>query len=183
MRLLGRITAETWLTALIFLMSAGGLLFMGSLVAAPKALFGRSLSAIEPSLFPKIVLAGIALLSGWLLVRQRDAMIRTDITEIDRQGLWRAVMLFAVMLFYALAMKPLGFLISSALALASISIIAGTRSAPMILGLSLIAPVVLYLISTRGLAVSLPELSPIEFAYQRVFDLFAAAPEPTGAAQ
>lgn len=183
MTLFGRITAEAWLTAFIFLVSLGGFVFMSSLVAPPKLLFGRSLSAIEPSLFPKLVLGATAVLSGWLFWQRRAEMIRSHAATVDYQGLTRAVLLFAVMVFYALAMKPLGFLVSSALSMAAISVVAGTRSVPVIVALALTAPVVLYLIATRGLAVSLPELSAIEFAYQRVFDLFAAAPEATGADQ
>lgn len=182
MRLFARVTAEAWLTVVLLFVSLGGLLFMSSLVAKPKALFGRSLTAIEPSLFPKLVLIALAILSIWLFVTRRKDFVRSDENSVAYMGSIRALMLFAVMIFYALAMKPLGFLISSAISMAAISWLAGNRSIPVKLALSLISPVLLYIIATRGLAVSLPELSPIEFAYQHFFDLFSSN-AATGAEQ
>ena len=82
----------------------------------------------------------------------------------------RVVMLFGVMFFYALTMQPFGFFISSALSMAAVSWIAGNRSVFQIIAVSVLCPIGLYLVSTRGLAVSLPELSSIEFLYARVFD-------------
>lgn len=46
-----RATPETVVLAVLLVLSLLGLAFMGSLVAAPKLLFGRSLSALAPSLF------------------------------------------------------------------------------------------------------------------------------------
>lgn len=151
-----------------------GVVFMSQLVAAPKLLFGRSLSAIPPSLFPKLVLATMAVLSGLLIYSLRGKLISRDSTTFEDGALRRVVMLFAVMLFYALTMAPIGFFFSSALSLAAVAWIAGNRSIPQIIAVAIISPIALYLISTRGLAVSLPELSSIEFLYARVIDAFGA---------
>jgi putative tricarboxylic transport membrane protein len=72
------------------------------------------------------------------------------------------------MFFYALAMKPLGFLLATASTLAAISYLVGNRSALQIGLVSIMSPILLYLVATRLLAVSLPELSVIEFAYSRL---------------
>lgn len=178
MKALSRVTAEGWLVLALFLVGVGGIVFMDRLVAAPKLLFGRSLSAIPPSLFPKLVLGGLALLAGALLVTRGRALLQESHISVDTRGLVRALLLFAVMVLYALTMARIGFLISTALALAAVSVIAGNRSVPTILALALIAPVSLYIVSTRGLSVSLPELSPIEFAYARVFHLFEGGGAP-----
>lgn len=180
MRLISRITAEAWLTAVLLIVSLGGLVFMSNLVAKPKALFGRSLSAIEPSLFPKLVLITLLVLAGWLFFTRRKTFLREVDDLVAYRSSVRALLLFGVMIFYALAMKPFGFLISSAISMAAISWLAGNRSIPLKMALSITGPVLLYLIATRGLAVSLPELSSIEFAYQRFFDLFE--PSPAGGA-
>lgn len=84
-------------------------------------------------------------------------------------------MLFAVMLFYALAMAPIGFFFSSALSLAAVAWLAGNRSILQIVAVSVISPIALYLISTRGLAVSLPELSSIEFFYARLLEMASSS--------
>ena len=180
-RLVTRLTAEAWLTLGLFLVSTLTLVFMDSLVAKPKLLFGRSLSAIAPSLFPKVVLGALALCSGALLVlRAREALHHAP-RPAAGDGLGRALGLFAIMLAYALAMMPLGFLISSALAMAAISVVAGNRSVVATAVLALGAPAALYLVSTRLLAVSLPELDTIERAWAHLFALFRTA-APAGPA-
>ncbi|MEM6634640.1 MAG: tripartite tricarboxylate transporter TctB family protein [Pseudomonadota bacterium] len=169
-KVLGKITAETWLTALFLALGALGTIFMGQLVAEPKVLFGRSLTAIPPSLFPSLVLGALAALAALRMYQIRSAFFSTLPEVAGPSALGRVVMLFAVMFFYAFTMNSLGFLISSALSMAAVSWIAGNRSVVQICLVSLFSPIALYLISTRGLAVALPELSAIEFFYARVFD-------------
>ena len=164
------IEADILLGGLLFALSCLGLLFIGSLVAEPKVLLGRSLTAIAPSLFPSLVLSGLALLSalflGYRLMKSRPASNAHVL--VVHQSLRRALLLFAIMLAYALAMKPIGFLLSTVLALASIAFLVGNRSPLQIALVSIASPILLYLVATRLLAVSLPELSAIEFAYSRL---------------
>ncbi len=165
----GMVDADIVLGGLMFVFSCLGLVFIGSLVAEPKVLLGRSLTAITPALFPSLVLAGLALLSALFLARavRRSANMATE-DGMERPSLRSGLLLFAIMMFYALAMKPLGFLLSTMLALAAISFLVGNRS-PLQIGLvSIASPILLYLLATRALAVSLPELSAIEFAYSRL---------------
>ncbi|MGI9418927.1 MAG: tripartite tricarboxylate transporter TctB family protein [Geminicoccaceae bacterium] len=165
----GMLEADTVLGGLLLVLSCLGVIFIGSLVAEPKVLLGRSLTAIAPSLFPSLVLSGLALLSALFLARTlRRSPSPTTEDGMERPSLRRALLLFAIMITYALAMKPFGFLLSTVLALAAISYLVGNRS-PLQIGLvSIASPVLLYLVATRLLAVSLPELSAIEFAYSRL---------------
>lgn len=164
-----RLTAEGWLLGALFIFSVLCVGLMGWLVAEPKALFGRALSAIAPSLFPTLVLLALAGLCAGVMVARRNVLL-VRVGTAGPVNIRPAMMLFGVLLFYALLMVPIGFLCSSALSLALISLIAGNRS-PLQIGLvSLISPVALYLVATRGLAVSLPELSSIEFFYAWVLD-------------
>ena len=176
-KLLRSITAEAWLAAGLALLGVFGLVFLSQLVAEPKVLFGRSLTAIPPTLFPSLVLGAMAVLGVALFYSLRETLIAKHSRTFEDGALPRVVMLFAVMLFYALTMAPFGFLISSALSMAAIAWIAGNRSVLQIVLVSVFGPIGLYLVSTRGLAVSLPELSSIEFFYARIFDLFDSAPE------
>ncbi len=163
------IEADLLLGGLLFVLSCLSLVFIGSLVAEPKVLLGRSLTAIEPSLFPSLVLSGLAILSALFLVRtvRRSSKMKAE-DSVERPSLRRALLLFAIMIAYALAMKPFGFLISTVLALASVSFLVGNRSPLQIALISIASPVLLYLLATRLLAVSLPELSVIEFGYSRL---------------
>ncbi|WP_299484242.1 tripartite tricarboxylate transporter TctB family protein [uncultured Roseibium sp.] len=164
-----RIDPEVIVSAILGVSSALSIVFMSQLVAPPKVLFGRSLTAISPSLFPYLVLSGLVALNMLFLYRcnTRPEGIWSPPTYNEHSRI-RGLLLFAIMLFYALAMAPIGFLISSVLALAMISILVGNRSVWQILLVSLLPPVFLYLVATRLLAVALPELSPIEFFYAYV---------------
>ncbi|GAB5375652.1 MAG: hypothetical protein AcusKO_21140 [Acuticoccus sp.] len=167
---LSRLSAEAWLTGALLLLSLLCLVLMNVLVAQPKLLFGRSMSAIAPSLFPQLVLAMVAILSTGYLVARRGALLVRPAGGQEPGDLVLATKFFAVLIFYALTMAPFGFFISSALSLAALSVLAGNRSPMQVLLVSIISPVALYLVATRALAVSLPELSPIEFAYAWVFN-------------
>ncbi len=177
MKILKDITAEAWLAGGLAFVGIFGLVFMSQLVAAPKVLFGRSLTAITPSLFPSLVLGAMAVLAVLLLYTRRAELFSRHSKVFEDGALKRVVLLFAVMFFYALSMAPLGFFISSVISMAGVAWLAGNRSVVQICLVSILSPIALYLVSTRGLAVSLPELSSIEFFYARVIDLFASPPE------
>jgi len=164
-------TAETYSVIVILVAAVLSLIFLGSLIATPRALFGQSLSAITPSLFPSIVLSILSALCIATLI-----LFKTDPSEqiserLSRAQWQRAFVFFGIMILYGLTMVPLGFLISTAIATTLISLQMGSRSIWQIGGVSLVAPVLLYLAATRLLAVSLPELNAIEIAYARLLNL------------
>jgi len=101
---------------------------MNWIVAAPKMLFGRQLTAISPALFPYIVLAALGVLTALFLrsalLHQRETS--DDIEHVTPEGWKRGAALFMAMLAYALLMQPIGFLFSTFLAICTISWIAGT---------------------------------------------------------
>ena len=167
-------TPET-LTTLVFLIgSVLSLIFMSSLVAAPRALFGRSLSAISPTMFPSIALAIMAVLCAIAVVLIMTGTVAEQSARMERAQWVRAFFLFAIMTLYALTMSPFGFLISSVIAISLISVLMGARS-PIQIGLvAAIGPVALYLAATRLLAVSLPELVPIDTFYARIFNVVSS---------
>lgn len=146
--------------------SALSFLFVGTLIGKPKVLFGESLTAITPSIFPSIVLGLLAVLCTVHLVlglrRPTDSTGQTGIV-----GWRRGIVFFSIMTVYALALVPVGFIISSAIALAVLSWFVGNRVVVQIVIVSLIAPLALYLCATRLLAVSLPELNFIEVAISK----------------
>lgn len=138
------------------------------MISTPKALFGGSLSAISPSLFPSIVLVLLAAMCIGTLALNRMAPPEAAAEGLSRSEWLRAIALFGIMTLYALTMGSFGFLISSAIATALIALQMGARGPLQIACVALVAPVLLYLGATRLLAVSLPELSVIEFAYARL---------------
>ncbi len=164
-------TTEQRLVAALCLSAVLAVVFMGALVAPPKTLFGRSLTAISPSLFPLLVLSVLGALSAMYFawrVRNPDPEPEEALPE---HGLKRGALLFGLMTLYALLMEPIGFWLSSAISLALLSWLAGNRTLWQIAALSVVAPALLYLAATRLLAVSLPELNTIELFYARVLGL------------
>ena len=150
---------------------------MPQLVAAPKLLFGRSLSAIAPSLFPYITLTLILSISATLIavsllivkqptgvLSENDDGAAEDAPE-HNIGMLKTVLFFVLLTSYGLLLKPVGFLISSFLVISAISLMLGNRNWLQILLLAILAPVCLYLIATRAMLVSLPELNQIELWY------------------
>lgn len=162
-----RRTPENYFTLTCAILGLLAFLCIGWLVAEPKVLFGRSLTAIAPSLFPQIVLASLTILSfllAWQIHRSEpDGSIPSGI-----YGLQRGAAFFGCMTFYALTMTPFGFLISSAISMAALSVLSGNRTVWQIVLLCTVSPVLLYLAATRLLAVSLPELNAIELFYARI---------------
>ena len=168
MRFTLRATPEVMVLAALLALSLMGLVFMDGLVAAPKLLFGRALSALAPSLFPSIILGLLALLCAVLLFLLNLEGGHEGQSSLSHGEWRRGIFFFGIMTLYALTMVPFGFLISSAIAIALMSWQMGNRSIVQTVLLSLTSPVLLYLAATRLLAVSLPELNAIELAYARL---------------
>ena len=163
---------EIAVAGILLLVAAAFVIFIDRLVAAPKMLLGRSLTAIEPNLFPLVAMAimiglcGLFLISAW---RNRKAEpVVSEAKAEDRADWMRVGAFFGILILYALIFYPAGFLISTFVAMALLSVLAGDRNVLHIVPLSILCPIALYIVSTRILLVSLPELSSIEFAYAAV---------------
>lgn len=155
---------------------------MPVLVASPKLLFGRSLSAISPSLFPYVTLGLIAILSfglilGSLLTRQTIPLsadgVSSDRGAEPHKGWLKKGAFFLILVAYGFLLKPFGFLISSFMAITLASLLLGNRHYIQVLMLAFFAPVCLYLVATRGMLVSLPELNWLELLYSQVIGLIS----------
>ena len=156
----------------LLLVAAAFIVFIDSLVAAPKRLLGRSLTAIEPNLFPLISMAmmiGLCAVFLYSVWRFRVSGPAVSEANAEDQSDWvRVGMFFAILTLYALMFYPAGFLISTFIAMGLLSLLAGNRNILHILALAILCPIGLYIVATRLLLVSLPELSVIEFAFAAV---------------
>lgn len=163
-----RVTPEVIVTAILLVGALLGLIFMGYLVAPPKLLMGRALTAIMPGLFPGITFTGIALFCALFLFSLRGAPGQEQGATPTQSEWQRGIVFFGIMILYALTMEPIGFLFSSALAIALLCLQMGNRSPVQVVLLSVLSPALIYLAATRLLAVSLPELNAIELLYSRL---------------
>jgi len=157
---------ESVFTTVCLILSVLGCLFVHSLIGRPKVLFGESLTAITPSVFPSIVLALMAILcAGQLIFSFKNHQF--DEAGEGIVGWRRGAVFFGIMTIYGLALVPLGFIISSGITIAALSWFVGNRVIWQIILVATTAPLLLYLAATRALAVSLPELNFIELAISR----------------
>jgi len=161
-------------------LAVAAIVSMPWLVAKPKVLFGRSLTAIPPSLFPYVALSLTVLFSA-LLILKTDTSRTNESGNLDHYATndWAKKAGFFILLTgYGLLLKPIGFLLSSALAIALTSLLLGNRNWLQIALIAVLAPVCLYLIATRGMLVSLPELNSIELFYAQVINQVQAVIKP-----
>jgi len=161
------------------------ILRMPHLVAAPKVLFGRSLSAIAPSLFPYVTLALIVLLSVALMLvillgnrHSPQLASQASDAQLNDAGWLKTGIFFILLTGYGLLLKPAGFLISSFLVICATSLMLGNRNWLQIISLALFSPVCLYLLATRAMLVSLPELNVIELWYAHAIDWLSSWTSP-----
>ena len=145
---------------------------MDMLVAKPKTLFGRSLNAIEPSSFPLIAMGLMILLCGLFFYgryrRSSSNGIDADGEPTSETNWLNIAGFFAILLVYALMFKPVGFLVSTFVAMVLLALLAGSRHYLQIVVYSLFLPIAFYLLATRILLVSLPEQPGIELLIARM---------------
>jgi len=177
---------------LLFALASGlaavaALVALPALVAKPKMLFGRSLSAMEPSLFPKITLILIVVMACLLVPLAIRGMLRTRESignethslPLTEKPAFKVTVFFIVLVAYGLLLKPAGFLISSFLVISTLSLLLGNRNWIQIFLFASICPVALYLLATRGMLVSLPELNSIELFYANIINSFTGRADAT----
>lgn len=163
---------ETAIAGSLLALAVAFSLFMDMLVAKPKTLFGRSLNAIEPSSFPYLAMGLMVLLCGlFFFARYRRADADdgdADAGPMSEANWLNIAAFFAILLVYALMFKPVGFLISTFIAMVFLSLLAGSRHYLQIVLFALLLPLAFYLLATRVLLVSLPEQPWLELLIARV---------------
>ena len=162
-----RAEKEPWRTKVNFNTVAALFLLVFSVVAyllipyqieKPRMLFGRSLMNLEPSLFPRLSIAGLFFLSLWYLTHSFQIAEKNLFKEMGKAGVIRVGVTFLVCLGYALLFEPLGFVLSSALMVLILTIYFGNRNILLIVAVTAAAPLIVYYLFTKTLQVSLPEI-------------------------
>ena len=126
-------------------------------VAEQRTAFGRSLSGVDPALFPRLVLgAMLALAIAYFFLSPR----------LHEPNLFRRVaprafvdvaITFLCLLGYAVALPELGFVVSGAVLMVVLTLLYGNRNHFLTVATAVLAPTAIYFGFTRLLRVSLPE--------------------------
>jgi putative tricarboxylic transport membrane protein len=153
-----RINFNTVLAAGCVLFSIFLFAVIPSEVERPPVLFGQQSNGLDPAFFPHLVATCFLIVGLWYL---RASFSLNDVNGF--RGLKRGNYVsvgFTMLMFvvYAAILQPLGFVLSSALVVALLSIFYGARHWLTILLVALGVPAAVYVVFRRLLTVALPEL-------------------------
>jgi hypothetical protein len=126
-------------------------------VAEQRTAFGRSLTGLDPALFPRLVLgAMLALAVGYFFLspRLREPNL---FRRVAPRGFVDVAVTIVCLLAYALALPELGFVASGAVLMVVLALFYGNRNHFLTVAIAVAAPTAIYLGFTRLLRVSLPE--------------------------
>lgn len=145
-------------TALVLAAIAAALLAaVPSQIAEPRTVFGRSLTGLDPALFPRLVLgAMLALAVAYFFLSPRlhePNLFR----RVPPRGFADVAVTIGCLLAYAVALPELGFVASGAVLMVVLALFYGNRNHLLTVATGLAVPTAIYFGFTRLLRVSLPE--------------------------
>lgn len=145
-------------TSLICLVSALLAVIMPSLVISGGIVIGRSYSTMSPSLIPRVIFGVLTVVAAFAAVaayrRLRQLASESPGDELDR--FIRAGFVALVILFYALTVTWLGYILATMMVAAVISYFLGLRNPLAFVPGVLIAPILIRFVFERLLLISLP---------------------------
>lgn len=159
--------ADVTFTAVVLLLAVLGLVFGGWLIADPLIPLGPDILAMNPRVFPTLILAATALVAFIFLAMEGkkgafSAIRKTRNSAAGSAALYRQVLFILITVGCALLLTTLGFLTTMFLIMASTSVLVGNRSVFQVLTISLVLPLSFYIIVTHVLRTALPELDIVE---------------------
>jgi putative tricarboxylic transport membrane protein len=152
-----KINFNTAVAIILIVFSITAFILIPYQIEKPKLFMGRSLSTLTPSLFPRLSIIALFILSVFYLIHSTRLAEKNLFKELGTRSFTRVVVTIAVFVGYALLFEPLGFVLSSALVVAVLTIYYGNRNILVTLIVVVGAPLAIYFIFTHALQVSLPE--------------------------
>lgn len=151
------INFNTVLAGACILFSIFLFLIIPSEVERPPVLFGTASAGLDPAFFPELV-ATCFMIVGLLYLRASFSLNDANGFRGLKRHNYSSVAFTTVMfVVYASILVPLGFILSSALVVAVLSVFYGARHWPMIVLVAVGVPAVVYVVFRRILSVALPE--------------------------
>ena len=145
-------------TALLLAATAAALLAaVPYQVAKPLRLFGRSLTGLDPALFPRLVLGAMLLVALRYFAISPRLDERSLFQGVDRAAYFRVAVTVACLAGYALALPAIGYVASGIVLMLVLTVFYGNRDHRLTVAVSVLVPFAIYLGTTRLLQVSLPE--------------------------
>lgn len=159
--------ADVRFSIVIFVLAVLALIFSGQFIAAPLIPLSGDLLAMNPRVFPALILMCTALVALIFLVNQaRAGALRTPGPSTPAGGtstaLWRQAAFLVITVTFALLLTTLGFVITMFLLMVSTSVLVGNRNPIQILSISIVIPISFFIIVTHVLRTSLPEIDIVQ---------------------
>ncbi len=153
-----KLNFNSYVSILFFGLGAFILFVIPTQIEKPLIIFGQSLNALNPTLFPSIVAFGFLGLGAWSFFKSFSIEETNGLAELDRDAVVNVGVTIVALFSYALLMTPMGFIPSSGILVAGLSLFFGIRNIPLIVFVSIGVPTSIYFIFTKGLKVFLPEI-------------------------
>ena len=122
----------------------------------PLIVLGDAGSTLSPELFPRIVASAFLLLGIWYFFRSRSLAERNGFRDLDGEALSNVLITLVAMAVYVVLMVNVGFVLASAILIASLSTFFGNRNLYLTALVSIVIPIVIFFLFTRLLLTSLP---------------------------
>jgi putative tricarboxylic transport membrane protein len=151
-----KLDVNTGIALFFTILSLGLLASVSSQIAKPRLVMGRSLTALDASLFPYIALGALLLLSLLFLYRCVKGEQKVQPFEFTLASFSRTLVCLTIFLAYALLMNLIGFIAASVLTLFALTTYFGNRHWVLGLGVSVLFPVVIYFLFLYAFQVYLP---------------------------
>ncbi len=162
-RTVSQLRADVTFTAVVLLLAILGLVFGGWLIAEPLILLDSDTLAMDPRVFPTLILAGTALVAFiFLVVESRKGVFRASRSAPASAAVYRQALFVLITVGCALLLTTLGFLTTMFLLMASTAVLVGNRSVFQIVTISLVLPLGFYIIVTHVLRTALPEADIVQ---------------------
>jgi putative tricarboxylic transport membrane protein len=152
-----KLDVNTGIALFFTILSLGLLASVSSQIAKPRLVMGRSLTALDASLFPYIAIGALLLLSLLFLYRCLKDEQKTQSFNFTPSGFSRTLICLSFFLAYALLMNLIGFITASTLTLFALTTYFGNRQWTLGIGISVLFPVIIYFLFLHAFQVYLPE--------------------------
>lgn len=117
---------------------------------------GAGQSYLDAETFPQLVASLFVLLGAWYLFVSFSLRERNELRELDFEAITNVIVTFVIMAAYVWLMVYLGFVVGSAIMIFAMSTYFGNRNYVLGASVSVIVPLLVFVLFTKLLVTSLP---------------------------
>lgn len=158
--------ADVRFTIVVLVLAVLALAFSGLLIVDPLIPLSDDLLAMNPRVFPSLILVGTAMVALVFLISQaRQGAFKTTGSLVSSGApgpLWRQVAFLIITVTCALLLTTLGFITTMFLLMACTAVLVGNRNPVQILSVSILIPVSFFIVVTHVLRTALPEADVVQ---------------------